>query len=59
MESASIAQVCLHYGVPFLSFRIISDTRSGGEDRFSAYTDFWERIADGSFSFLKNLLEKL
>lgn len=59
MESASIAQVCLHYGVPFLSFRIISDTRSGGGNRFSAYTDFWERIADGSFSFLKNLLEKL
>ena len=59
MESASIAQVCLHYGVPFLSFRIISDTRSGGGNRFSAYTDFWERIADGSFSFLRNLLEKL
>ncbi|MBR5076942.1 MAG: 5'-methylthioadenosine/S-adenosylhomocysteine nucleosidase [Bacteroidales bacterium] len=59
MESAAIAQVCLHYGVPFLSFRIISDTRSGGDNRFSAYTDFWERIADGSFSFLRQLLEKL
>ena len=59
MESAAIAQVCLHYGVPFLSFRIISDTRSGGEDRFSAYTGFWERLADGSFTFLKQLLERL
>jgi adenosylhomocysteine nucleosidase len=59
MESAAIAQVCHIYGVPFLSFRIVSDTRSGGEDRFSAYTDFWDRIADGSFSFLRHLLEKL
>ena len=59
MESAAIAQVCLHYGVPFLSFRIISDTRTGGEDRFSAYTGFWERLADGSFTFLKQLLERL
>ena len=59
MESAAIAQVCLHYGVPFMSFRIISDTRSGGEDRFSAYTGFWERLADGSFTFLKQLLERL
>ena len=59
MESTAIAQVCHFYGVPFLSFRIISDTRSGGENRFSAYTDFWERIADGSFSFLKQLIDKL
>ena len=59
MESAAIAQVCLHYGVPFLSFRIISDTRSGGENRFSAYQDFWERIADGSFTFIRHLLERL
>ena len=58
MESASIAQVCHLYGVPFLSFRIISDTRSGG-NRFSDYTGFWERIADGSFNFIRELLEKL
>ena len=58
MESAAIAQVCHHYGIPFLSFRIISDTRSGG-NRFSDYTGFWERIADGSFNFIRELLEKL
>jgi hypothetical protein len=38
---------------------MISYSRSVGENRYSAYTDFWERIADGSFSFLRNLLEKL
>ena len=32
MESAAVAQVCLHYGVPFLSFRIISDTRTGDRE---------------------------
>lgn len=58
MESAAIAQVCLHYGVPFLSFRIISDTRTGG-NRFSDYTGFWERIADDSFTFIRELTEKL
>lgn len=58
MESAAIAQVCLHYSVPFLSFRIISDTRTGG-NRFSDYTGFWERIADDSFTFIRELTEKL
>ncbi len=57
MESAAVAQVCLHYGVPFLSFRIISDTRTG--DREAVYGDFWDRIADESFAFVRQLLERL
>ena len=59
MESAAIAQVCLHFGVPFLSFRIVSDTRSGDTGRFWAYTDFWKRIADDSFTFIRQLVESL
>ena len=39
MESAAIAQTCYLYGVPFLSFRIISDT-PGVEDHSSQYADF-------------------
>ena len=58
MESAAIAQVCHHYGVPFLSFRIISDTRVGGHD-MQAYADFWDRISDSSFHFLKQLIDTL
>ena len=58
MESAAIAQVCHHYGVPFLSFRIISDTRVGGHD-MQAYADFWDRISDSSFQFLKQLIDTL
>ena len=58
MESAAIAQVCHHYGVPFLSFRIISDTRVGGHD-MQAYADFWDCISDSSFHFLKQLIDTL
>jgi len=59
MESAAIAQVCHHYGVPFLSFRIISDTRAGGSGRQEAYEHFWEHLSDDSFAFLQQLLECL
>ena len=58
MESTAVAQVCRHYGVPFLSFRIISDTRVGGHD-MQAYADFWDRISDSSFQFLKQLIDTL
>ena len=49
MESAAIAQTCYVYGVPFLSFRIISDTPGAHEDNFSQYKDFWGTMADRSF----------
>ena len=59
MESAAIAQVCLHYGVPFLSFRLISDAHHSPEGTETAYQDFWKTLADNSFSFLKKLIDKL
>lgn len=63
MESAAIAQTCYIYGVPFLSFRIISDTPGATEDNFSQYRDFWKAIAQQCFhttwSFLYTLPEKL
>lgn len=59
MESAAIAQVCRHYGVPFLSFRLISDVHNSHEEAEAGYQDFWKRIADDSFSFLKQLLDRL
>ncbi|MCR4824036.1 MAG: 5'-methylthioadenosine/S-adenosylhomocysteine nucleosidase [Bacteroidales bacterium] len=59
MESAAIAQVCRHYGVPFLSFRLISDVHNSKEEAESTYRDFWKQIADDSFTFLRLLTEKL
>ncbi|MBR5725049.1 MAG: 5'-methylthioadenosine/S-adenosylhomocysteine nucleosidase [Bacteroidales bacterium] len=59
MESAAIAQVCRHYGVPFLSFRLISDVHTSHEDTENAYQDFWKQIADDSFTFLRQLIEQL
>ena len=59
MESAAIAQVCHHYGVPFLSFRMISDVHGSGQDATALYNDFWQKVADDSFAFLKLLIDKL
>ena len=59
MESAAIAQVCHHYGVPFLSFRMISDVHGSGQDATALYKDFWTKVADDSFAFLKLLIDKL
>ena len=59
MESAAIAQVCRHYGVPFLSFRLISDAHHAEDGSEASYNDFWKTLADNSFSFLKNLIDNL
>ena len=58
MESASIAQACHLYGVPFLSFRIISDVPGDG-DNFSQYRDFWHTIAERSFHTTWTFLQTL
>ena len=62
MESASIAQVCHLYEVPFISFRIISDT-PGAEKHLEQYKNFWGEMADRSLhvteAFLKALPIKL
>lgn len=58
MESCSIAQVCHIYGVPFVSFRVISDIPLKDTDA-SMYYDFWNRIAEGSFEITKHFLNTL
>lgn len=58
MESAAIAQVCHLYGVPFVSFRIISDT-PGAEEHFEEYLNFWQTMADKSFSVTRLFLNNL
>ena len=58
MESAAIAQTCYLYGVPFLSFRIISDT-PGVDNHWQQYTDFWGTMADRSFRITRDFLASL
>ncbi len=58
MESAAIAQVCHLYGIPFASFRIISDT-PGAEAHFEEYLNFWQTMADKSFSVTRLFLNSL
>ena len=58
MESCSIAQTCHVYGVPFISFRIISDIPLKDVDA-AMYFHFWERIANGSFGVTKAFLERI
>ena len=58
MESAAIAQVCHLYRVPFISFRIISDT-PGADAHWQQYENFWETMADRSFGVVRTFLESL
>ena len=58
MESGALAQVCHLYQVPFLSFRIISDT-PGADKHFDQYLNFWEVMAEKSFGVTRSLLEKI
>lgn len=58
MESCSIAQVCYTFGVPFVSFRIISDVPLK-DHKAEMYFDFWDRLADGSFDVTYQFVERL
>ena len=58
MESASIAQVCHLWSVPFLSFRIISDSHDDGQ-QLKNYTDFWQSMAERSFGVIDALMHAL
>ena len=58
MESCSIAQTCHTRGVPFISFRIISDIPLK-DNKAQMYFDFWARMAEGSFEVTKAFLASL
>lgn len=58
MESAAIAQTCFLHAVPFLSFRILSDT-PGADEHLAQYFDFWDRMADHSFETTRRFLTAL
>ena len=58
MESGALAQVCYIYKIPFLSFRIISDT-PGADNHFNQYQNFWGTMAERSFGVTKALLQAI
>lgn len=59
MESAALAHTCYLRGVPFISFRIISDTPGAHEENFAQYLDFWKTMADRSFHTTWSFLQAL
>lgn len=58
MESCALAQVCYLYKMPFLSFRIISDT-PGVENHMAQYLNFWDEMAARSFGVTRALLDAI
>lgn len=58
MESAAIAQVCYLRGIPFVSFRVISDT-PGADGHQQQYDGFWSDMADRSFGVTRDFLTSL
>lgn len=58
MESCAIAHTCYIYNVPFVSFRIISDT-PGVKEHIQQYEDFWGEMASRSFQVTKHFLEAI
>lgn len=58
MESAAIAQVCHVLGIPFVSFRIISDT-PGADGHQQQYENFWHEMADRSFGVTHQFLAQI
>lgn len=58
MESGAIAQVCHLHGVPFISFRVISDT-PGVEAHWDQYENFWGTVAESSFSAIHAFIGSL
>jgi len=54
MEAYALAKVCYYYGVPFISFKYITD---GADEQ--AHEDWEANLADGIVEFKKKVLDKL
>lgn len=58
MESCAIAQTCYLNRVPFISFRVVSDTPLHDTDA-SQYHNFWDTVAERSFLTTRQFVESL
>lgn len=59
MESGAIAQVCLHFGVPFLSVRIISDIHTSEAVQERTWTDFSQSLPAMRLELLDKVISAL
>lgn len=58
MESASIAQTCFKFEVPFMIIRVMSDMPGGGEN-ISEYQNFWNDAPIRTFEIVAWLIREL
>lgn len=58
MEGAAVAQVAYLNSIPFLAVKIISDNHSDG-CQMERYTNFWNEMAEKSFTSLRKILYNL
>ena len=58
MESAAIAQTCHIYGIPFISFRVISDIPLK-DTNAAMYHDFWNTVGETSFQTTRDFLLRI
>lgn len=58
MESGAIAQTCYLHSIPFISFRVISDT-PGVEAHWDQYENFWGTVADHSFQAIHAFIQNI
>ncbi|MBO4370466.1 MAG: 5'-methylthioadenosine/S-adenosylhomocysteine nucleosidase [Paludibacteraceae bacterium] len=58
MESNSVAHVCFMRKVPFVSFRVISDT-PWVDNQAQQYADFWTSAPQKTFNLLSDLIEQI
>lgn len=58
MESGAIAQVCEMKGVPFLSFRVISDNPRNSKS-YTQYENFWMELSSHSLEVIRQFITTL
>lgn len=56
MESTAIAQACYQRGVPFICFRVISDSPWCSNDNAGDYEEFWNDAPAKSFELVREIL---
>ena len=57
MEAAAIAQVCFHYGTPYIVIRALSDI--AGKESSVSFDAFLKRAANNSSTFILSMIDKL
>lgn len=59
MEAAAIAQVCYLRDIPFIAYKLVSDSHSDVDRTYASYGNFWGRLAEKSFSVTGQILSTL